>query len=745
MAAARGTEPLPTLEWGPIFEQHPLAHYVYDPESLQMLAANAAVLQRFGYTLSEFLALSPFDLLDPAELPAMRAYLAGIKAAGGGAAHRLWRARTRDGRILNADVQGMPVHFAGRPARLVAVVDAGAHTRLAADAEQARDLVFKAGTMAQLGGWAFDLEARRMHMSDVVCALHEVAPGTVIDLERALEFYPADAAAALRAASLQCRTQGTPFDLELSFTGARGAERWVRVAGEAVRNAAGLIVRIEGAQQDITERKRAAIDLERSRRRFAALLAAIPDLWIVFDAERRYVQISDPEHPSLSSPWAQRLGRRMVDILPPAIAQALERLMALAHSTGQPQAHEYEMVVKCAPRSFEARYLALDEGHTMALVRDVTEMLLLEKRFQAMMQTAPIGIFMTDAAGNCTYTNSAWQDLYGMTLMQSLGEGWSGNLHPDDRQMVRSHWMAAVQAVQAFELEFRIRCADGTLRRVAARSSPVMRADGALSGHVGTVVDLTQQRELEAARQAQAVAEEAGRRQLAFMSRVSHELRTPLNAILGFGQLLQHNPVLADARAQAHVGHVVHAGRHMLALVDDLLELQRLQQGGLQPKVARLEVGAMLEGCADMLRPLAQTAGVSIEVVLTVPIELHTDERCLRQILLNLGSNAVKYAGRAAHVVLSASIEGDTVRLGVADNGQGMTAEQVQRLFSPFERLGQDVTGVPGSGLGLVITRQLAQLLGGEVRLSSSPGKGTVATLELRHQAGPAQKDRSGP
>ena len=359
----------------------------------------------------------------------------------------------------------------------------------------------------------------------------------------------------------------------------------------------------------------------------------------------------------------------------------------------------------------------------------------LEERFRAMTDAAPVGIFMTDADGGCTYANAAWLQLYGLRAEQALGQGWVGVVHPEDRDAVHRHWLACAAARRSFELEFRLQLADGTERRVAARSNPIVRADGGVSGHVGTVVDMTQARELEVARRAQAVAEEAGRRQAAFMSRVSHELRTPLNAILGFGQLLQQGgPALPAVRSQAFAGHVVQAGQHMLALVDDLLELQRLEQGRVALNRQPVQLHTLLKSCADLLAPAAAAAEVDLLVAGDPALLVHSDERCLRQLLLNLGSNAVKY-GRPAQgrgrVVLAAERMGQQVRLHVSDSGMGIAPEQLQRLFQPFERLGQEGGATPGSGLGLVISRHLAQLLGGEVSLDSRPGRGTTATVQL--------------
>ncbi|MDE2082134.1 MAG: PAS domain-containing protein [Burkholderiales bacterium] len=611
-----------TLAWGPWLRAHPLAHFVYDPHSLQLLAANAAALRRYGYAEAEFLRLTRADLLLPGELQPLRDFIAGLPGSALRDEQRVWLERTRDGRVLYADVRGMPVHFEGRRVRLAAVVDAGLRARLLADAGQARDLLAVAGRIAQLGGWRVELPGWRLQWSDEACALHEVPAGTAFELDAALAFYPGSVGATVRAALQGCASRGVPFDLELPFVGARGSRRWVRLVGAARRDAEGRIAAVEGALQDITERKQAALALEASRRHMTALLQAIPDLWMVIDADGRYAEVSNPQHPTLARPWAEMAGRPLAEVLPPAVAQMATELIAQAQRTGRLQSRHYLLDTQAGPqRALEARCKPLGDGRTWLLIRD-----------------------LTDA------------------------------------------------------------------------------------------------RERDAAQRARAVAEESERRQGLFMSRASHELRTPLNAILGFGQLLQ-GAGQADARVAAYAQHIVQAGQQMLALVEDLLEMRPAEGDAARPAgtpaaaPAPVVLAALLADCAALLRPLADAAGCALALAAEPGLVVHSDERCLRQIVLNLASNAIRHGrapGGASHVSLQAraDADADAVLLCIRDNGPGMTPEQLQRLFEPFERLGA-TDGSGGHGLGLFVTRRLARQLGAEVELHSRPGAGTTATLRL--------------
>ena len=733
-ALSPGPEPGQPLElrWDDVLQRHPLPHYVYDVQTLDILAANTAACLRYGYSEEEFLRLNRERLLFPGQVQRLRDFLGGLPATAQVQPQPVWHECTQDGRELFSDIRGRPVWWQGRQARLSVVMDAGSRLRSAADAENARDLLVVAGRLAQVGSWWADRDRHAVFASDLVCDLHEVPHGTHLLMQDAASRYPGDGAARLEAAVRACFKDGTPFDLELPLVTARGNHRWARTVAEAVRDHTGRIVMLRGAQQDITAQVTARLELAASRERLQALLKALPDLCVVFDAEGRFAEVNDPLHPSLAVPWEERLGRKIGDVLDPKFAATALQTMAEAHRTGQLQSFHADRPLASGPvRRFESRYVPLAGGRTLALVRDITETHQLEQRFRVMADGTPVGIFTTDAKGLCDYTNPAWQALYGLTAEESLGTGWARTLLPEDREAVHAGWKRSVAARQPFEMEFRVQPPGGPLRRVWSQARPILRPDGSVRGHVGAVVDITQAHELAQARQAQAVAEESGRRQKAFLSRVSHELRTPLNAILGFGGLLQHDMAGQDARHEGYVRHVMDAGRHMLSLVDDLLQLQRIEQGRLDPKFAVVPLDEVLAACGRMLSPMADEQGVHIHVLPANGLVVHSDERGVKQILLNLGSNAIKYGGRGCQLTLSAHAEPGAVVMTVSDTGRGMSAEQLQRLFQPFERLGQETHKVGGSGLGLVIARQMAQALGGQLDLHSSPGAGTQAVLRL--------------
>ena len=225
-------------------------------------------------------------------------------------------------------------------------------------------------------------------------------------------------------------------------------------------------------------------------------------------------------------------------------------------------------------------------------------------------------------------------------------------------------------------------------------------------------------------------AEQANHSKSEFISRMSHELRTPLNAILGFGQLLEMS--LQDARQLGQVRHLLDAGRHLLHLIGDILDLARVESGQMGLAIEPVNPASLLQECLDMVQPLAQSREVTLLPVqgLEAPecqgLQLRADRMRLRQVMINLLSNAIKFNQTGGRVGVSLIVQGDMAELRVQDTGPGLSAEQQSRLFVPFERLDADQHQVEGTGIGLALSRHLITLMEGNIGVDSTPGQGAV-------------------
>jgi CheY-like chemotaxis protein len=230
--------------------------------------------------------------------------------------------------------------------------------------------------------------------------------------------------------------------------------------------------------------------------------------------------------------------------------------------------------------------------------------------------------------------------------------------------------------------------------------------------------------------------EQAARMKNDFLSRMSHELRTPLNAVLGFSQLqLMDTQSSMPPASRERAEHIQRAGEHLLSLIEEAMDIASIESGHLVITIEPVDVAAVVGECLSMAEPQARQGGVTLNgsAAASASGRVLADPRRLRQVLLNLVSNAIKYNRPGGEVRVAWHPEGgsDRMTIAVTDTGQGMSSQQLQRLFQPFDRLGAERTAVQGSGLGLVITRLLVQAMGGTLQIDSRAGRGTVAQVSL--------------
>jgi signal transduction histidine kinase len=254
-------------------------------------------------------------------------------------------------------------------------------------------------------------------------------------------------------------------------------------------------------------------------------------------------------------------------------------------------------------------------------------------------------------------------------------------------------------------------------------------ATGGASDELGQLAERLHRTSLLLANRATA-AQAASLAKTEFLSRTSHELRTPLNAILGFAQLLETD--VAGNQDRQHVAHIIRAGKHLLSLIDDVLDVARIEAGQLAIASSPVPVAPVLAEALALLQPLA----TQYKVRLQPPgdcggLAVLADRQRFAQIALNLLSNAIKYNSAGGQVRIAAGVEGGVVAIVIEDDGAGIAADMQHRLFTPFDRLGAERGKTDGVGLGLAVSRSLAEAMGGSIAAGSRPGKGGVFTLRL--------------
>lgn len=342
-----------------------------------------------------------------------------------------------------------------------------------------------------------------------------------------------------------------------------------------------------------------------------------------------------------------------------------------------------------------------------------------------------------------TYVTDAVRRLFELAPSQVLAQAdvlWRV-VHPDDAATLMRALAASAQTQQPWRCEYRVRLAQGEAWR-EVHATPHREPDGAVVWN-GYMADITDRHRMEASVQDKLAAERANQAKSAFLSRMSHELRTPLNGILGFTQLLQMQDagnLRVDQRSK--LGYIDTAGHSLLRLINEVLEISRIESGHMQVHIQGVRLDEVIRDSVMLIKPLAGQRGARIVCGGDQGLAVRADAHRLGQVLLNLLSNAVKYGPERGQItIMVQGLADDRVELSVQDQGAGLNEAQQAQLFQPFNRLGAEQSQIDGVGLGLVITRGLVELMGGQLTVRSQVGQGTCFVVNLAAMSSQAGKE----
>ena len=361
-----------------------------------------------------------------------------------------------------------------------------------------------------------------------------------------------------------------------------------------------------------------------------------------------------------------------------------------------------------------------------------------EERYRSLVEATAAIVWHMPASGAFEEPQIGWSAFTGQTWEELKGWGWLDAVHEDDQAHTAEIWSQALAHHALYQVEHRLRRYDGVFRWMQVRAVPVLNADGSIREWVGIHTDTTDRRRgEEELREAKAAAEEANKAKSQFLASMSHELRTPLNAIIGYSEMLQEEVIeLGASDFVPDLEKIQKAGRHLLSLINDVLDLSKIEAGRMDLIVEEFDLSEMIYEVVDAVKPLVQRNANSLEIEGDTQLgRMISDVTKVRQMLLNLFSNACKFTEMgtvrlALERVFHQGIE--YIQFRISDTGIGISQEKLDRLFEPFSQADAATTRrYGGTGLRLALTRHLALMMRGSVWAESKVGKGSTFTLEL--------------
>ena len=529
-----------------------------------------------------------------------------------------------------------------------------------------------------------------------------------------------------------------------------GVERAIIITRFPILAADGSLRSVGMISIDITERKRAEEALRDSEARFRTLIEQASDGIILHDVHGRIIEANAAACRQGGYTREQFLARNVAEMVDGDPQRLLAQWQGIKVGENVTYAN-HRIAADGSAIPVEARIGAIEIGGVkliLAIVRDDSErqaaarsLRLSEARFQSVFDHAPVGIYLKDTEGRFLLVNRTyreWAGITGLALPEQAGSGAAATSAPDGA--LREGERQCLQNRELVEFERAWTAPDGQRRILSTVLFPIMGGDGEPVGTGGIDIDVTDSRMARELAEAKEAADQANRAKSAFLASMSHEIRTPMNGVVGFAELLQSEvdrPL--SGRQQTFVGNIVEGSKHLLGLIDDILDFSKIEAGKMELERVATPLLDVVEGIVETLAPAARRKDIKLLSFVDpdLPAGVVGDPLRLRQILLNLAGNAVKFTDRGEVVVRADRQEGPPdgpviVRFSIVDQGIGMSRDILDRLFTPFQQAESSTTRrFGGTGLGLSISSRLVQLMGGSIAVDSTPGVGSCFTATI--------------
>jgi len=741
-----------------LFQNNPHPMYMFDAETLSFLAVNDAAVAHYGYSEAQFLSMTLGDIRDAEDIPRLRHSVRSVSGIYSGS----WKHRTSSGSVITVEITSHELSYGGRPARVALANDITEAKQAEAALQKERDFI----------------EAVVDTIGNIVVVID--VDGNIVRMNRACEqltgytlaeakgrswlqiMLAPEELGRLREAFDDLCAGNYPNTHEYYIVHRDGSRRLVAWSNTALLDTDGQVEYIVGTGVDITDEKVADEALRASEARIRAIVESVDEIVFEFNAHGTYISVWSHDEMKLARPSGELIGKRVQDVIGEDKARPFVEAFERVIKTRQPESMEYMLDLESGGTWFLARIcpIVMSDGACFTvsmLSRDITERKRTEEALRRSEEHLQLALSFGEISTWSTDLKSGFMGSENFERMLGIAPGSFGGgfqdfltcIHPDDRELLSREYEKALREASNIDVEFRGNPSHAPEKWFAARGRFLYDEFGTPVSASGTIVDVSDRRQKETLTLAKDAAEAANRAKSQFLANMSHELRTPLNAIIGFSEMLQ-DQVAGDLQPKQarYVDNVLSSGRHLLELVNDILDLAKVESGHAQLVRKEFDAVMALKGVQSIVQSLAAKKGIRLSTETEQQhLALNADEAKFKQIVYNLLSNAIKFTPEGGRVDVYARIDTGPIvsrddfrpghaslRVAITDTGIGIKLEDQDRIFIEFEQVDSSYARrQQGTGLGLALTRKLVDMHGGQLWVESEgiEGKGSTFTFTL--------------
>lgn len=588
----------------------------------------------------------------------------------------------------------------------------------------------------------FDLEMRYLSVSRKWLAEYHLSHDIIGRSH--YEVFP-DISAEWKQIHQKCLAGAIEQGHEEPYPCANGSTEWVSWSLRPWHTASGDIGGIILYRENTTQRKQSEIALRHNEERYQSLVSTTSQIVWIVSPDGIPIDDNPTWREFTGQTWEESTGWGCFAAIHPDDRQLTTKAWQTAINTCSPYQIEYRL----RRHDGEYRYMLArsvpvleTDGSVREWVNTCTDiherkqaeiaLQQSEQRYSSLIKAIAQIIWIADSEGRVTNLIDLL-NYYGSAETSMGGLGWLELIHPDDRQTTSQIWMQAIETKSLYESECRLRSLDGNYRYFHNRGVPILNSEGMIQEWIGICTDITDRKEAEKAlNKAKEAAEAASYAKSEFLANMSHELRTPLNGILGYAQILQRSHNL-DAEQRSRIDIIYQCGSHLLTLINDILDLSKIEAQKVELIPTDFHFPAFLQGVAEMCRIRAQIKNIEFHYQLAaeLPIGIRADEKRLRQVLINLVSNAIKFTD-VGSVTFSINYTSEgKIRFQIRDTGIGIVPEKLQIIFQPFEQAGNSRQLIEGTGLGLAISQKIVEFMGSTIEVQSEVNVGSIFQFDV--------------